>query len=105
MGKKIMSDIGEGLLSGAMEALEYAKGQSVGVVTHHVSVPQQVDVVAIRKKLHMSRKVFSAEFGFSIRTLEKWERGERIPEAPTRAYLTVIANNPKAVIDALHQIS
>ncbi len=41
----------------------------------------------------------------SIRTLEKWERGERIPEAPTRAYLTVIANNPKAVIDALHQIS
>ena len=53
----------------------------------------------------MSRQKFSEEFGFSIRTLEKWERGERLPEGPTRAYLTVIAKNPRAVIDALHKAS
>lgn len=53
----------------------------------------------------MSRQKFSDEFGFSIRTLEKWERGERVPEGPTRAYLTVIDKNPSAVIAALHQTS
>lgn len=62
-------------------------------------------MLAIRKRLHMSRQKFSEEFGFSIRTLEKWERGERLPEGPTRAYLTVIDKNPSAVRDALHQKS
>lgn len=98
-----MSDIGQSLLRGALEALDYAQGQQEKAVTHHVLVPVEVDVVAIRKKMHMSRQKFSDEFGFSIRTLEKWERGERTPEAPARAYLKVIANNPDAVINALHQ--
>lgn len=100
-----MSDIGKSLIRGAEEALEYATGKNVEVKTHKVQVPIEIDVSAIRKNLHMSRQKFSEEFGFSIRTLEKWERGERLPEGPTRAYLTVIAKNPRAVIDALHQSS
>lgn len=50
----------------------------------------------------MSRQKFCEEFGFSVRSLEKWERGERTPETSARAYLTVIASNPGTVIDALH---
>lgn len=100
-----MSEIGKSLIQGVEEALEYAKGQTKGTITHKVKVPLEIDVTAIRKKLHMSRKKFSDEFGFSIRTLEKWERGERLPEGPARAYLTVIEKNPTAVIDALHQAS
>ena len=100
-----MSEIGDSLIQGALEALDYAKGNKVGSKTHKVSVPAEVDVSLIRKHLHMSRQQFSDEFGFSIRTLEKWERGERFPEGPTRAYLTVIAQNPKAVINALKQAS
>lgn len=46
-------------------------------------------------------KEFADEFGFSLRTLEKWERGERPPKGPTRAYLTVIEKNAKAVRRAL----
>lgn len=60
-----------------------------------------VDVSEIRHTLQMSRKTFSEEFCFSLRTLEKWERGERVPEGPTRAYLMVIAENPMAVRNAL----
>jgi len=100
-----MSDIGKSLIRGAEEALEYVTGKSVEVKAHKVKIPVEIDVSAIRKRLHMSRQKFSEEFGFSIRTLEKWERGERLPEGPTRAYLTVIAKNPRAVIDALHQSS
>lgn len=100
-----MSDIGKSLIRGAEEALEYVKGKTDRVKTHKIQVPVEIDVSAIRKNLHMSRQKFSEEFGFSIRTVEKWERGERLPEGPTRAYLTVIAKNPRAVMDALHKTS
>ncbi len=89
------------ILIGALELLNYALGKKVDVKVHKVNVPSEVDVGALRKTLHMSRQQFSNEFGFSIRTLEKWERRERLPEGPARAYLTVIAKNPTAVIEAL----
>jgi putative transcriptional regulator len=103
---KVMSKIGESLLKGAQEALAYAKGHKQGAKTHKVKVPRQVDVRAIRAKLHMSRNEFADNFGFSMRTLEKWEQGVRQPEGPARAYLAVIAHNPKAVKLALtHSLS
>jgi len=73
------------------------------VVIHEVLVPQQVDVMAIRKHMHMSRRTFCDQFGFSIRTLEKWERGQHMLESSTRACLTVITSNSNAIITALHQ--
>lgn len=97
----MMSELGESLLRGAKQALAYAKGSKKGSITHKVKVPLKVNVLKIREKLHMTRKEFSEAFGFSIRTLEKWERGERLPEGPTRAYLTVIAKEPDAVRHAL----
>lgn len=96
-----MSDLGKSILKGAEEALAYAKGDDSHGKSHVVKVPSHVDVSLIRDMLHMTRQEFADVFGFSIRTLEKWERGERQPEGPTRAYLTVIAKNPKAVIKAL----
>lgn len=100
-----MSDIGKSLIQGLEEAFDYINGQKNGVITHKVNVAEKIDVLAIRKKLHMNRQKFADEFGFSKRTVEKWERGERLPEGPTRAYLTVIEKNPSAVIAALHTVS
>ena len=100
-----MSNVAKSIIQGAREALDYVNGQDKGAIVHKIAVPQEIDVIAIRDNLHMSRKQFCDEFGFSIRTLEKWERGERLPESPARAYLTVIAQNPKAVIDALRHAS
>ncbi|STX55592.1 Putative merR family bacterial regulatory protein [Legionella beliardensis] len=53
-------------------------------------------MVLIRDNLHMTRQEFADTFDFSIRTLEKWERRERHPEGPARAYLTVITKDPAA---------
>lgn len=96
-----MSTVAESLLRGAAEALNYAKGQDIAAKTHKVKIPQQIDVRALRNKLHMTRNEFADNFGFSIRTLEKWEQGIRQPEGAARAYLTVIARNPKVVEAAL----
>jgi len=102
-----MSKAGEMILEGLAEALAYVNGDKTGVreTVVMVDVPQQIDVRAIRKKLHMSRQVFSAKFGFSVRSVEKWERGERQPEGPARAYLTVIDRNPEAVQEALSAVA
>lgn len=100
----MMSKIGESLLRGAKEALAYAKGEKCGAKTHKVRVPKMIDVRAIREKLHMTRREFAEHFGFSARTLEKWEQGARQPEGAARAYLVVINHNPEAVKSALKQV-
>lgn len=102
-----MSKIGKSILKGAEEALAFAQGSKKWSKVSRVKVPEFVDVKAIRIQLDMTRSKFSKEFGLSTRTVEKWERGERVPEEAARAYLTVIAANPAAVRQALmrhHQI-
>lgn len=96
-----MSKVGESLLKGANEALEYARGNKHGTKTHKVKVPESVNVRAIREKLNMTRAEFAENFGFSPRTLEKWEQGVRKPENSARAYLAVIDHNPRVVKSAL----
>lgn len=97
-----MSKLGESLLRGAQEALSYAQGEKQGAKKHRIEIPDTVDVRAIRDKLHMTRSQFANHYGFSIRTLEKWEQGERKPDGAARAYLIVIAKIPKAVETALY---
>lgn len=99
----MMSKLGESILRGAKEALNYAQGQKKGFKIHKVKVPTQIDVRAVRNKLHMTRREFADQFGFSARTLEKWEQGIRQPEGAARAFLVVINKNPKAVAMALHE--
>jgi putative transcriptional regulator len=61
----------------------------------------KLDVRAIRDRLGMSQSEFAARFGISVKTLRNWEQGHREPEGPARAYLTVIKNDPDAVMNAL----
>lgn len=96
-----MSKVGKSLLKGAEEALAHARGEASKAKEHKVMVPKYVDVKAIRLKLHLTRQQFSNRYGFSIRTLEKWEQGVREPDSATRAYLVVIDRNHKAVEAAL----
>ena len=96
-----MAKISDSLLSGPKQALAHARGEKSRVKVHKVKVPKQVDVKSIREKLHLTRQAFADRFGFSIRTLEKWEQGVRQPDGAARAYLVVIEKNPKAVIAAL----
>ena len=50
----------------------------------------------------MTQEVFSETFAIPVSTLKKWETNIRVPEGPTKAYLTVIEKNPHAVKKALH---
>ncbi len=63
---------------------------------------RDINVKAIRENLDMTQEVFSETFAIPVSTLKKWETNNRVPEGPTKAYLTVIEKNPRAVKKALH---
>lgn len=58
-------------------------------------------VKVIRRALGLSQETFAAQFHIPLGTLRDWEQNRKEPDAAARAYLIVIARNPKAVSDAL----
>lgn len=96
-----MSKIGKLIIEALEEALADARGEPTGVRKHVIMVPVEVDVKAVRRRLKMSQSAFAAQFGFSLGTLQNWERGHRRPEGAARALLKVIDRRPDAVMEAL----
>ncbi len=66
-----------------------------------VHPPEEVDVGAIRKQLHLSQEAFAAFFGISKRTVQEWEQGRRHPAGAAKTLLTIISHEPEAVQRAL----
>src|SRR3984893_15875880 len=100
MANRKHSALGKRLIASAKEMVAHAKGE-LELDTYEVKVPPQVDVTAIRKRFGLSQAEFARRFGFSPRSVQDWEQHRRIPESAARAYLLVIAREPKAVDRAL----
>ena len=61
------------------------------------------DVKALRTDLGQSQVEFALMIGVSVATLRNWEQGRRSPDGPALALLRVTAQNPEAVVEALHR--
>jgi putative transcriptional regulator len=96
-----VSRIGKQLIEAMEEVLADVKGKPTKVRKRVITIPEEVDVKAIRRRLRMSQSVFAAQFGFSLGTVQNWERGHRRPEGAARALLKVIDKRPDAVLEAL----
>ena len=94
-----MSTAGERMIKSAGQALAFAKGKKGEGWKAHI--PTEVDVRRIRKKASMSQSEFAAHFGVSVRTVQDWEQGRRVPGGASRAFLVVIDREPEAVHRAL----
>jgi len=66
-----------------------------------VQIEEAPDVASLRRRLRLSQGAFATLFGIPLATVKDWEQGRRTPDAPARAYLRVIAQNPRAVRNAL----
>ena len=62
---------------------------------------EPVDVKRIRKGYRLTQAEFAAMLGVSLRTLQNWEQGRRVPEGPARVLLQVAARHPEAVLDTV----
>jgi len=60
-----------------------------------------VNVKRLREKLGLTQEAFAAAYRIPIGTLRDWEQRRKFPDAPARAYLTVIASSPQVVAELL----
>lgn len=88
------------ILLSLQEVLDDVKGLKT-LKSREISI-DNIDVVAIRKKLQVTQAEFSKLFGFSLRTLQQWEQGRRQPHGPAKLLLKVIDHAPNTVNEALH---
>ena len=58
-------------------------------------------VKVMRRALKLTQEEFAARSRIPLGTLRDWEQGKTEPDQAARAYLRVIAHNPKAVLEAL----
>lgn len=96
-----MSNRFKEIKKGLEDALAYERGDKKRA---RVVYPPPVDVQTLRRRLKMSQREFALNFMIPLSTLRNWEQGLREPEGPTRAYLNIIASNPKFVLKTLEGI-
>ena len=63
--------------------------------------PPLADVKVIRKRLGLSQAEFAKLLGFSVRTVQQWERGEAVPDRPMRILLKMIERSPDALAEII----
>jgi putative transcriptional regulator len=89
------------LVEAMREAAAIAQGKAKPVAVREFPLPLDVDVRAVRAETGLSRTEFARRFALDPRALQDWEQGRRRPDRAARAYLTVIARHPEAVVEAL----
>lgn len=87
--RKTKRNLGLEILEGIREI---KRGQHGRVVT----VPS---VTSIREKTGLSQARFARLLGVSVRTLQEWEQGRRVPSGAARTLLMVADKNPKALLE------
>ena len=60
-----------------------------------------VNTRKLRDRLGMTQEEFAARYRIPVGTLRDWEQGRKRPDAPARAYLTIIARDPHTVAHLL----
>ena len=88
MAKKAR-DIGMEILEGLREI----KRGEFGRVIHVPNVAQT------RIKTGLSQARFAELLGVSVRTLQDWEQGRRVPSGAARTLLAIAAKNPQALLE------
>jgi len=95
------TNIADELVESMREATAISQGETLPAAEHRFPLPLNVDVRAVRAATGLSRTEFARRFALDPRALQDWEQGRRRPDRAARAYLTVIARNAAAVVDAL----
>ena len=82
------------------EVLAHVRGET-RLPCRIVDDPAAERIVALRKRMQLSRQSFADRFGLDARAVQDWEQGRRVPDRAARVLLTVIDREPEAVVRAL----
>ena len=78
------------------EILEGVRQLKRGEIGRVVTLPP---IAEIRSRTGLSQSEFASLLGVSVRTLQEWEQGRRIPSGPARTLLTIAYKNPKVLLE------
>ena len=94
------SDLGIEVEEALTEVLAHVRGTRA-LPMRIIDDPSQARIVAVRRKLGLSRRQFAERYQLDVRTVQDWEQGRRTPDRAARVLLTVIEREPDAVVRAL----
>lgn len=82
-------DIGSEILQGIRDLKQGKTGRVLNVPP----------VAEIRQKTGLSQSKFASLLGVSVRTLQDWEQGRRVPSGAARTLLLIAHRNPLALLE------
>lgn len=94
------TQVGQEVETALGEVLAHVRGE-VELPCRIVDDPAAEHILALRKRMKLSRREFADRFGLDARALQEWEQGRRVPDRAARVLLTVIDRDPEAVVRAL----
>ena len=94
------TDLGRDVEAVLGEVLSHVRGET-SLPCRIVDDPAAERIVALRKRMKLSRRRFADRFGLDARAVQDWEQGRRVPDRAARVLLTVIDRDPEAVVRAL----
>jgi putative transcriptional regulator len=86
---KSKRNIGREILEGLREIKRGGYGRVINIP----------EVASIREKTGLSQVRFAQLLGVSVRTLQDWEQGRRVPSGAARTLLVVANKNPRVLLD------
>jgi putative transcriptional regulator len=78
------------------EILQGIRDLKQGKIGRILNVPP---VAEIRQKTGLSQSKFASLLGVSVRTLQDWEQGRRVPSGAARTLLLIANKNPLALLE------
>lgn len=88
-------DIGNEILNGIREIKDFKKGK-ITLRTHELKDPSPSKT--IRERLRLSQTAFASLMGVSVRTIQDWEQGRRMPKGPAKSLLRIAEQSPEAFL-------
>jgi len=101
--QKYMSDelFGDMMLS-LNQALQYSRGEQINARTTVLPAPpkpmSRQEIIKLREQYNCSQAVFARLLNVSIKTLQAWEQGVRVPSDAALKLLTVAKKHPEVLL-------
>jgi putative transcriptional regulator len=101
--QQYMSDelFGE-LMQSLDQALRYSRGEQINARTTVLPAPPEPmsrqEIVKLREQFNCSQAIFARLLNVSVKTLQAWEQGVRMPSDAALKLLTVAKHHPEALL-------
>jgi len=103
--KQYMSDEAFSELTESLnEALQHARGDRTDLRTTVLPAPppplSKKEIVELRQRLSCSQSVFAAVLNVSVKTVQAWEQGSRVPSDAALRLLSIVDKHPEILLEA-----